>query len=184
MNQSDDNESITPIGDRRRGQLAPRLKATHEPEKDLWPMIEHGIQSSQVKQPAFQWMPYALAASLLVSILSISLSGYLYVNQQELTAQINIEPATVSNLELIEKPYIIAKTTYLTEIATDHRQLTPELKEVLRNNLEIIETAASEIHAALKANPNDAFLMDTLIQTREKEIELLRQVTSQPATTI
>ncbi|MCP4414468.1 MAG: hypothetical protein GY808_18085 [Gammaproteobacteria bacterium] len=175
MSQSTDNEIIT--------QLASELKAVHEPERDLWPVIEEQIRGGYQEHQTGQWMPFALAASLLISVISIGFSGYLYLN---VSADSNLvaEQSSANPVDLIENSYRVAKAAYLTELATDKRQLTPEMRKVLRKNLEIIDQAASEIHAALKISPNDIFLMDTLIQTRDKEIELLRQVASQPTTAI
>ncbi len=175
MSQSTDNEKIT--------QLVSELQANHEPERDLWPVIEDQIRGTYQEQQSGQWMPFALAASLLISIISIGFSGYLYLNVS-VDSNLVAEQSSANPVELIENSYRVAKAAYLTELATDKRQLTPEMRKVLRKNLEIIDQAASEIHAALKTSPNDIFLMNTLIQTREKEIELLRQVASQPTTTI
>jgi len=175
MSQSTEHEKIT--------QLATQLEAIHEPERDLWPLIEDRISESYQMNQSRQWMPFALAASLLISVISIGFSGYLYLT---VPADVNLltEQSSTNTVELIEKSYMVAKAAYLTDLATDNQQLTPEMKIVLRKNLAIIEQATSEIHAALKISPNDMFLMETLVQTRDKEIELLRQVASQPTTTI
>ena len=175
MSQSTEHEKIS--------QLASQLKAIHEPERDLWPVIEDQIGDNYQQHRTSQWMPFALAASLLISVISMGFSGYLYLNEPSVDNLVANE-SLASPVDMIEKSYMVAKATYLTELATDKRQLTPEMRKVLRKNLEIIDKAASEIHTALETSPNDMFLMETLVQTRDKEIELLRQVASQPVTTI
>lgn len=176
------DDKVLSIEEQRLVKQAASLGATHQPGRDLWTDIKQQIQTTSIVQPTSRWMPFALAASLLISVISIGFSGYLYVNQSNQT--ISHPVASKDYISAIEQPYILARAAYLEEMVVEGSDLSPEIRAVLKENLDIIDTAISQIRSALKDNPNDGLLLDTLIQTREKEMELFRQLTTQRFATI
>ena len=163
---------------------AQEMDKSIEPETDLWPGIvnrikdlpQHEAEQSSISSWKSTWMPMSLAASMLITVGALSFAGYTNysVNQQLMTTT-----EKESTLTLIEQPYLIARTNYLTDIATKDQQMSPEVRSVLKKNLKIIDDATQEIRNALKENPNDPFLTDALILTHQKGIQLLSQVTTQ-----
>ena len=151
-----------------------------QPKNDLWPNIANKVRDlpqQEFNQFAYgRWMPFALAASMLIAVGALSFAGYTNYELQQQTHTAVVEEPTVS---LIEQPFMIARTSLLTKIATDEQQMSPDVRAVLKKNLKIIDDATREIHQALEDNPNDPFLTDALLLTRQKELRLLNQVTNQ-----
>lgn len=174
-----DTENIPSIDEQRLIAQAGKLGAAHQPERDLWPAIAQQITSHTTVQPAKSWMPLALAASVMLTAISLAFSSYVYFNQPEAKLVVVNDP-----VDSIEQPYILARAAYLEELLVQDEQLSPEVIAVLNDNLDVIDNAITEIRKALKDNPEDAMLLDTLIQTREKEMALFRQLTTQRITSI
>lgn len=169
MTDKSESDNIESLEMQRIIRQASELEPTHRPERDLWQDIQSNLTPKA--KPKFNWMPYALAATVILSVLSISFNGYLMIQTK------SVQTASNTNIEEIEKPYILARTALLEEIVTNENQLSPEMREVLDVNLEIIDNALNEIRKELKINPNDAYLIEALVTTREKELELFRQLT-------
>jgi len=177
---NDSNQTVGSIEERRIANAASLLEPTFAPERDLWPDIENRISGpdSRVK-PMPTWMPYALAASILMTVVSLGVSTNLYLNQTN-----SVVVASNDHIDAIEQPYMLARVSYLEEMVVQGEDLSPEIRLVLKENLEIIDKAIESIHAALEINPNDAQLIDKLIQTREQEMAFFRQLTKRRVTTI
>jgi hypothetical protein len=129
------------------------------------------------------WMPFALAASLAMTAISLAFSSYLFLNQTEsVPIASNSIPGNV--IDMIDQPYLLARAAYLEDIVVRGESLDPDVRKVLKDNLDIIDQAIAEIRTALDENPGDALLINALIQTREKEMALLRKLTRPEMTTI
>ena len=156
-----------------------------EPETDLWPAIANRIRElpqQEVNQTSInRWMPVALAASVLIAIGALGFAGYTNYSVQP---QVVVTATEESTIDLIEQPFMAARASYLTTLVTEEQQMSPEVRDVLKKNLKIIDDATREIRLALIKNPNDSFLMDALLQTRQKELELFNIVTNQGHDTI
>lgn len=156
-----------------------------EPEIDLWPAIANRIRAlpqQEVNQTSIhRWMPVALAASVLIAIGALGFAGYTNYTVQQQVAVTAIEESTI---DLIEQPFMAARASYLKTLVTEEQQMSPEVREVLKKNLKIIDDATREIRLALIENPYDPFLTDALLQTREKELHLYTMVTNRGQDTI
>ena len=176
------NDNTTPIDIAEHSVVrqARLLDKEMEPERDLWPEIADRVRflpQQELNQAAYiRWMPMAMAACMLVAIGSLGFAGYInYSVKQQI-----VSTATEENIvDLIDKPFMVARTSYLEVLVTEEQQMSPQVREVLTKNLKIIDDAASEIRKALKENPNDPFLTDALILTHQKELQLLNQMTNQ-----
>ena len=169
MTDKTNNDNIESLEMQRIISKAADLEAVHSPDRDLWPEIEANLTAKP--KAKFNWMPYALAASVILAMVSVTFNGYL------LTQTKTVITASNTNVSDIERPYILARTALLQEIATNENQLSDEMREVLDVNLKIIDKALNEIRTELEINPNDADLINALLETREKELELFRQLT-------
>ena len=181
-----DNSRPTDLAEHAIARQARMLSRDIEPENDLWPNIAKQIRDlpqEEVNQSVNnRWMPMAVAASMLIAVGALGFAGYVnYSVQQQIQPIIAKEESTV---QLIEQPFMIARTSYLTALATQEQQMSPEVRDVLKKNLSIIDNATREIRKALIENPNDAFLTEALLLTRQKELALLNQVTSHGPDTI
>jgi hypothetical protein len=156
-----------------------------QPEVDLWPKISQKIkntpQESFPKKSQQSWMPMAMAASLMIAVGALGFAGYTSYSVQQ---PVGYKLAESSTISLIEQPYMVAKTGYLQSLATEENHMSPEVRAVLKKNLKIIDDATKEILSALNKNPNDPFLTQALLETRQKELNLLSQVTNHDQDTI
>ena len=182
-----ENNRPTDLAEHAITRQARMLNSDIEPENDLWPNIAEQIRDlpqEEVNQPVnSRWMPMAVAASMLIAVGAIGFAGYVnYSVQQQVGPTIVLEEQTT--VELIEQPFMIARASYLTALVTQEQQMSPEVRDVLQKNLTIIDDATREIRKALKENPNDPFLTEALLLTRQKELALLNQVTSHGPDTI
>ena len=176
-----DTANITDFSDRQIVKQAEALRDDGvKPERDLWPAIAERVrelpQETVQTAPQKNWMPVAMAASLMIAIGSLGFAGYtsMRVNQElQQTAQAE------SMIDSIEAPFQMARASYLRAIASQEHEMSPEVREVLRKNLKIIHEAADEIRTALRANPEDPFLAEALVLANQKELQLLNQMTQQ-----
>ncbi len=191
-----DNNSPTDIAEHSIVRQARMLNNEIEPETDLWPKIAEQIrdlpqedfdQSSTNQSSSNGWMPLAVAASMFIAVGALSFAGYINYSVQQQVEPSIAETSLIeeqSTVALIEQPFMVARASYLTALVTQEQQMSPEVRDVLQKNLTIINDATREIRQALKENPNDPFLTEALLLTRQKELALLNQVTSHGPDTI
>jgi hypothetical protein len=183
-----DPANLADFGEQQIAQQAANLTKDIQPKRELWPEIAQRIKETPQDLPEKQqnrWLPFAMAASLMIALGSLGFAGYTNMQLQEQLAKTAESEAKVNAvIDSIEQPYRIARTSYLNALATQEQYLSPEDREVLRKNLKIINDAANEIRAALVKNPNDPLLIEALILTHNKELALLNQLTNQGLDTI
>jgi hypothetical protein len=154
-----------------------------EPEADLYPAIALRIAPA----PRRFW-PLGIAAALIL------LAGLALILRLESSSRhpevAPVEQAAFPPPRPLPGASAISRTAYgdtdraLGEIrrelrrTIDERQneLPPETRELVFENLRIIEQAIADIETALDAAPADADLARTYIAYRERQIDLLRQV--------
>ena len=178
----DTEQQVSSLEEQRLVKAAKALEPAYEPERDLWPEIENAISAqSNTIRPMPRWMPFALAASVLLTVVSMGFTTHVYMNQNQTNS-----PVVASNdyITAIEQPYMLARASYLEEMVVQDEQLSPEIRLVLKDNLQIIDDAISEIHKALEQDPDNAHLIDKLVQTREQEMAFFRQLTKRRISTI
>jgi len=134
------------------------------PSRDLWPEVAQQLD----KQPRQRWLPVAMAASVLVSVLSATLTWQLYQQRQ---SEISVAAAE-QMLQQLESPYSQARVSYAEQWPQVRASLDPETAAVVEHNLEIIRQAHQELAKALKKRPNDPALQQLMRQTLAKELDV------------
>ena len=178
----ENDQSVASLEEQRLIKAAQALGPAHAPSQDLWPAIEHAIKDTDNHRRLMpRWMPYAMAASILLTVISLGFSTNLYLNQIQTNT---VVVTSNSYIDAIEQPYILARTSYLEEIVVHGQELSPEIRVVLKDNLQIIDEAIADIYNALAQDPDDKQLIDKLIQIREQEMGLFRQLTKRRISTI
>lgn len=137
------------------------------PEHDLWPGIATQLKSA----PQRRWVPLAIAASLLVSVLSVGSSFYLYQRQQTLQNDM-----ALLTLQKLESPYQFARASYAQSWPQIKQNLDPETAQVVEKNLRVIAKARDELAKALNKNPDDQVVQNLLRQTLLQEIDTYAQI--------
>ena len=112
MTNDSNNNTVGSIEERRIANATAELGSVYSPEHDLWPTIKDRITDadSDVK-PMPKWMPYALAASILMTLVSLGVSTNLYIQQTN-----SLTTASNDYIDVIEQPYILARVSFLEEM--------------------------------------------------------------------
>ncbi len=156
-------------------RLAREIKAlakTMEPERDLWAGIERKILDyPQRRRPDWtrDWMPYGVAASLLVAVAALSLSMFRVADP---------EPAYASferSIDVLQADYLSVRNPMVDQFNVVNQGLDPVVLEDLQKNLEILTVARREIERQVRANPQNQKLVEMLMSIHEQELELLKQ---------
>ncbi len=137
------------------------------PARDLWPGIAGQLQRSS--RP--RWKSVAIAASVVVSVLSAASSFYFYQRQQMLQ-----EEMAQLTLQKLESPYQFARVSYVQQWPQVKQSLDPETVRIVEHNLNVIATARVELAKALHKNPDDQVVQNLLRQTLLQEIDTYAQV--------
>ncbi len=146
-----------------QGQLQ-SLPAELTPARDLWPEVARQLD----RNPRQRWLPLAMAASVLVSVLSATLTWQLYQQRQT-----ELSVATAEQLlQQLESPYSQARVSYAEQWPKVRAALDPETAVIVERNLEIIRNAHQELAKALKKRPDDPALQQLMRQTLAKELEV------------
>jgi len=158
------------------------------PTHDLWPGI--AARLGEAETPAarpFRW-PLALAAGVLVASVSALLTWSL-VRAPEgpvpstQVAKTTPEPAPTDivpvkygpNSGLSAKDFG-ARDELLRQFRGRFASLRPETRAAIAKNLEIMQTAADEIDAALAKDPASGMLKGMLVGTYKQELQLYSTV--------
>lgn len=80
----------------------------------------------------------------------------------------------------MEEEYRNAKTDLMNSIEARETGLDPETVTTIRENLQLIEGAIVDIHAAIKNDPSNRGLNDMLLAMYEQEIDFLEQASRLP----
>ena len=85
-------------------------------------------------------------------------------------------PATVedSARSSTEEAQLLAASQDLLA-GLESQDLSPETMEIVRRNLEVIDAAIAELHAALERDPGNGELTRLLLATYQRKIDLLEQ---------
>lgn len=140
------------------------------PTRDLWPGIDHAINSNTIAVPK----PVAIAASILL-VVSLAFSGGLYLNRpQPETSQ-----AVASLVSMLQTEHERNKQALLVEYQ-NHTALAPDWESQMQQ----LEQAEQAIYEALREDPDNIELLKILRQVQTKQIELIESVYAPLFTTI
>lgn len=170
MNEYDDNELM---------KAAAKLATEIPPGRDLWPDIEASINAPRQKQ-RLPWFAQAAAVILLVG----ASSAITYVMTRSETGASSI--ASNGNLVLtqasfggefeLSADYKLARSDLLAQLDDRLAVLSPESRQGVERNLEIIRTAINEINAELEKAPDNVLLQDLLLDTYQQELTVMRNI--------
>ena len=145
------------------------LRKDIPPSRDLWPGIEHAINSNTIAVPK----PLAVAASILL-VVSIAFSGGLYFSRPQPDGQ-----AMASLVAMLQSEHERNKQALLVEYQ-DQTALAPDWEEQMQQ----LEQAEEAIYEALREDPENIELLKILRQVQTKQIDLIESVYAPLFTTI
>jgi hypothetical protein len=140
-------------------QRLSRLPEERQPQRDLWPGIEHALNATQ-KTPAGWRRGSALAASVML----VGLLGWLSLGQWQTSEQQQLA-TLLSEQHQQQKDYLLA--AYADQ---------PALTDNWQQQLEELDEAARAIKLALEQDPQNMTLLRMLKQVHQQQIDLIERV--------
>lgn len=180
MNETDDNKF-----DDELMAAAAKLATEVAPDRDLWSGIEQAI-SKTVKPARAVWNSvWAQAAAVLLLV-----GGSSGVTYLALKGDVDVAPPQGEAPELVFEPvsgsfgsmynlgpdYQDARRTLAAKLEQQLSRLTPEERENVQKNIDVIRKAIQDINMALADEPDNALLQKLLISTYREELDLMMRI--------
>lgn len=182
-------KSESPVDLNKEKDLIKALKAlpeTANPSRDLWPGIASQLSERETKTYTPRWIPWAIAATLVVSFSSIFVSWNNLQSAQEFIAdnrfsqqgdnELALKGDIQAQIESMEQEFRLAKSALLAQIGMNSSQTNMDLMQDVKSNLIIIEQATSQLKAAIIKQPENPGLPALLQATYQQELAVLRQL--------
>jgi hypothetical protein len=180
MNETDDDNF-----DDELTAAAAELATEVTPDRDLWRGIEQAI--SQPARPVrTAWNSvWAQAAAVLLLIGGSSGVTYLAV-----TKDASVSPPVAGGPALVFEPvsgsfgsmynlgagYQDARRSLAAKLDAELSRLTPDERENVQKNIDLIRAAIADINLALANEPDNTLLQKLLISTYREELNLMMKV--------
>ncbi len=174
---SDSKVNTSGVVDLSLARALKNLDTEMQPERDLWQGIERRIQDYPQKRRwelSGNWMPYGVAASLLVAFTALFVNLAMVNNtSQQLASGDN-------NFSRIQAEYIQVRNPLVQKFSEVNKDLDEQTLSDLYRNLDILAQARRDIEAQVRANPDNQRLVESLMRIHKQELDLLKQDYSQP----
>lgn len=177
MSDYDDTSGNDPA-DLKLAREIRNLDAHIQPTRDLWPGIERKILDYPQRRKLVwtrEWMPYGVAASLLMAMSALVLS---LVDIRSGGPEFVSYDRAIDNMQA---EYVQVRNPMVQQFSETNRDLNPVVLEDLYRNIEIMEQARREIEDQVRKNPENRRLVEMLMRIHEQELELLKQDYTQPS---
>ena len=156
------------------------LPDAETPSRDLWTGIAEQLTERETKTYTPRWIPWAIAATLLLSFSSVLVSWTNLQTANQVFAENNNlnqkDMAVHAQLKSMEQEFGLAKSALLSKIAMNSSQTDADLISDVKSNLIIIEQATSQLKAAIIKQPEDQSLPRLLQATYQQELVVLTQL--------
>jgi hypothetical protein len=170
--------------DREWRRLAERLPREIAPERDLWKPIAERIRFEEAipwtatrRQPARPLLAAAVVALVLAGSVLIARRTGQRAAPAELAERAGRASAEVAAVPT-EAEWTAASDDVFRALEQEHPNLDPATKELVRQNLEIIDEAVRKIHRALEDDPSNPHLQRLLTAEYQRRSALLRKAAS------
>lgn len=157
---------------------ARRLAKELSPERDLWPGIAEAIERPQRSR----WMPMLAQAAAVVLLVGGS-SAVTYIAVKDNSGPVAaVAPDLVFEQASFGKNYNLgpgfqdARRSLRAELDVELARMSPEARQDIRTNLDVIHSAIIEINSALEREPDNVLLQQKLLRAYREELTLLRRV--------
>jgi len=160
--------------DRAASQLAREIR----PERDLWPGIAQAI--TEPARP--RWIPMLAQAAAVVLLVGASsgITWYWMKDRQAPVTQVSpdfiFEQASFGRNYTLGPGFQAARDNLAGDLEAAMARLSPEAREDIDANLELVQQAIGEINAALEEDPGNVLLQERLLRAYREELVLLRRV--------
>jgi hypothetical protein len=182
-------ECAATLSDLRRIAGAAAALRDTPPSTDLWPDIAARMASGPraAAPPARRRVAFTAPQLVAASLLLVALSGWLAVRvlspapPRQTAATGSNQPGGGSGGSLTpvafdDQQYDAAIRDLQEAIDHGRSRLDPETVAAVERNLRLIDQAVDDARRALAADPSSGYLSGYMVQTRQRKLELLRQV--------
>ena len=161
---------------------AAQLPTEIAPERDLWPDIETAIATPAPQHRS--WTPYLAQAAAIVLLVGgssgitymMTKSGNEIVPQIGTVVKLDTEFTSFGNNYELGQEFQDARNNLAAQLDLELDRLSPEARDGVEENLEVIRSAITEINSALEEEPNNVHLQDLLLKTYRDELTVMRKV--------
>jgi hypothetical protein len=156
------------------GQLATEIS----PERDLWPGIAEAIESPAPRR----WSPmFAQAAAVVLLVGTSSAVTYMTMkNDNPVTViaspDMVFEQTSFGSRYNLGPGFQDARNGLVADLEAELQRLSPESKETIEVNLNLIRDAIVGMNEALTNDPENILLQERLLRMYREELTLLRRV--------
>jgi len=173
---------------------ARQLPSEVAPRRDLWPELSHQLEQGEAwctTSDTTRWyrQPSTVAAALLMVIAG---SGVFGAWNSGVTPDIPLwdvvsivyspeagaSSTVVASIREQEAEYIEAAQELRLAVEQEKRQLSPQVRAVVEDNLKILDEAIMETRLALNRNPEDERLGEQLLEMYQRQIAFLQKARS------
>ena len=157
------------ITDFELAQLLRDLPRERQPARDLWQGIERKMldhPQPKKRDSGQTWMPYAVAASMLVAVSALVLN--ITQNQTDY-----MQP--VAGIEQMQREYVQVRNPMIEEFDRINQALDEPTRTELYRNFDILAQARRDLEQRVSENPDDRRLVEMLMKVHEQELELLKR---------
>ena len=179
------NESDNKNFDDELMATAAKLATDVTPDRDLWPGIEQAI-SQPAKPASTVWNNvWAQAAAVLLLVGGSSGVTYLAVTEDANPSSpvaggptLVFEPVSGSfgSMYNLGPDYQDARRSLEAKVDQELSRLTPEERDAVQKNIEVIRSAIRDINRALAEEPDNALLQKLLLSAYREELDLMMRV--------
>jgi len=169
---------MTETFDDKLDRTARQLNLEISPERDLWPDIAAAIEPAPRRS---RWTPMLAQAAAVVLLVGAS-SGITYMLTKDSGPVTQISPELVFEQASFGTDYNLgpefqeARNGLRAELEAEMARLSPEARQDVQANLDLIHNAIVDINAALEQQPDNVVLQQKLMQAYREELTLLRRV--------
>ena len=168
-------------------QAAAKLATDVKPERDLWSGIEAAITAPAEPRRSVWNSVWAQAAAVLLLVGGSSGVTYLAMKEDVMVLQPNESaPQVIREFEPVAgsfgsqytlgSDYLVAHRELDARLNQQLEQLSPEVRDEVRKNVETIRAAIRDINKALDEEPDNVLLQDLLLSTYREEMDLMIKV--------
>ena len=179
MTEQDYNEAAE-----RLMQKAGALEQDLQPENDLWPAIEAGIDAPAPS--VLPWRRYLAQAAGVVFLVAAS-SGLTYLAMDGnrpgdvpvagVPAQpLTVTPASFGNQYTLGGDFLDARRDLEERLAAELDRLSPAARSDVETSIETVRQAINDINAELARAPDNVLLQELLLSMYQEELTLMRKV--------
>jgi len=183
-------ECAATLSDLRRIAGAAAALSDTPPSDDLWPAIAARIAAGPraAAPPPRRMFAFTMPQLVAATLLLVALSGWLAVRvlspapPRQAATTGSSQPrggssdGSLAPVAFDDQQYDKAIRELQEAIDRGRSRLDPETVAAVERNLRLIDQAVDEARRALAADPSSGYLSGYMVQTRQRKLELLRQV--------